>query len=465
MNPYPISIRIKILADLVLILLAIYLQNRGILLNGDFFTSENLASIFLGVASWLLIGAGLGLYKDLRDHTFAYEWMLFVKTLIIYLLVITFFNFQLLSKLHFNRTHLVIHASVLFIFIPLEKLVIRLVLKKLRNSSNVMRKVLIVGADDQGIDFYQRFVKNHQYGYKLTGFVDDKANPALNGHYLGKVADIEQLIPKHDVDDIIVTLPITDQSELQKIVTAGQKEGKRVRIVPHYDKLTFGRLAVDKLGSLPIITLRALPLDSIDSRIYKRIFDVIFSIMVITFVLSWLTPVIAILIKLSSRGPVFFRQERWGLNNKPIICYKFRTMVVSSKDVDAEGKYQQARKNDARITRIGRFLRKTSLDEMPQFFNVLLGSMSVIGPRPHPVPLNVMSKHNVENYMMRHWVKPGITGWAQVNGYRGETRNPYMMQKRVEHDLWYIENWTFWLDLQIIVQTLVNIVKGEENAY
>ena len=140
-------------------------------------------------------------------------------------------------------------------------------------------------------------------------------------------------------------------------------------------------------------------------------------------------------------------------------------MVVSSKDVDENGRYQQATKKDPRITKIGSLLRKTNLDELPQFFNVFLGSMSVVGPRPHPVPLNIQSKDEIQNYMMRHWAKPGITGWAQVNGYRGETRQSYLMKKRVEFDVWYLENWTFWLDVQIIMQTLVNMVKGEKNAF
>ena len=185
----------------------------------------------------------------------------------------------------------------------------------------------------------------------------------------------------------------------------------------------------------------------------------------ITFIFSWLFPIISLLIKFSSKGPIFFKQQRWGLNNKLITCYKFRSMVVSSNDLDENGKYMQATKNDPRVTKIGKFLRKSNLDELPQFFNVLLGAMSVVGPRPHPVPLNMISKNSVENYMMRHWVKPGITGWAQVNGYRGETSKPYLMKKRVEFDLWYIENWTLWSDLQIIVQTLVNMVKGEKNAF
>jgi putative colanic acid biosynthesis UDP-glucose lipid carrier transferase len=222
---------------------------------------------------------------------------------------------------------------------------------------------------------------------------------------------------------------------------------------------------IEQLGSLQMLTIRSLPLDSFDNRLVKRIFDIVFSSLVILLIFTWLFPIISLLIKLCSKGPVFFKQERWGLNNKVIVCWKFRTMAACSKDIDENGQYMQAKKNDPRITSFGHFLRKTNLDELPQFFNVLLGSMSIVGPRPHPVPLNIMSKDNIENYMMRHWVKPGITGWAQVSGYRGETRVPYLMKKRVEHDVWFMENWTFWFDLQIIIQTLVNMVKGEKNAY
>lgn len=193
--------------------------------------------------------------------------------------------------------------------------------------------------------------------------------------------------------------------------------------------------------------------------------DITLSLFAIVFLFSWLSPIISLIIKLTSKGPVFFKQDRWGLNNKTISCLKFRTMVTQSCDIDEEGNYLQARKDDPRVTRIGKFLRKTSLDELPQLFNVLVGSMSLVGPRPHPVPLNITSKDSVEKYMMRHWVKPGITGWAQVHGYRGETKDGFLMKKRVKYDLWYIEHWTFWLDLQIMVQTLVNMVKGEKNAY
>jgi putative colanic acid biosynthesis UDP-glucose lipid carrier transferase len=238
-----------------------------------------------------------------------------------------------------------------------------------------------------------------------------------------------------------------------------------IRVIPDFNRFGSRRLQINQIGTLPIISLRSLPLEKLDLRFIKRSFDIVFSLLIILTVFSWLFPIVALLIKLESKGPVFFVQDRWGLNNKLIRCFKFRTMLVSSKDVDENGQYLQAKKNDPRITKIGAFLRRTNIDELPQFFNVLFGSMSIVGPRPHPVPLNIQSKQQVDNYLLRHWVKPGITGWAQVNGYRGETAKPYLMQKRVEFDVWYIENWTFWLDQQIILQTIVNMVKGEKNAY
>ena len=179
----------------------------------------------------------------------------------------------------------------------------------------------------------------------------------------------------------------------------------------------------------------------------------------------WLWPLIALAIKLTSPGPVFFRQERWGRGNKRIICYKFRTMRNDSRDVDKNGRYQQTQRDDPRITRVGRFLRKSNLDELPQFINVLLGDMSLVGPRPHPTPLNQESKDDIPYYLVRHMVKPGITGWAQVNGLRGETRDLMLMRQRVDHDIWYIENWSFWLDIQIVLMTVWRMLRGDPNAY
>jgi putative colanic acid biosynthesis UDP-glucose lipid carrier transferase len=239
----------------------------------------------------------------------------------------------------------------------------------------------------------------------------------------------------------------------------------KARIIPNLQQYATANIQVNNIGLMPVINVRSLPLDKKENQVLKSVFDVAFSLCFFLFLGWWLLPLIALAVKLTSRGPVIFRQERWGLNNEKITCYKFRTMVEGSSETDEEGYFQQARKRDPRVTRLGAFLRKTNMDELPQFWNVLLGNMSVVGPRPHPTPLNLESMHTVENYMLRHLVKPGITGWAQVNGCRGETKEPGSMQRRINFDLYYIHRWTFWLDCQIILQTVINILRGDQNAY
>lgn len=456
-------IKIKATAD-VLVLMAIVIASRFTDFQDYAFSQSILIAGAVNILTWLFIARAFGLYNDLRMKPISIEWIMFLKAFGIFTLVKSFIYFQLLDHFSFDQSPFFLNSLLIFLLLPAEKLLIRIVFKKLKSSHNYSRKVLIIGAGESGISFYENWV-NHDYGYQLTGFLDDEKQPALNGNYLGKTTDIEEVIANYELDDIVVTLPFTKEKEIEKIVAVGEREGKRVRIVADYHKFSSGKLHVDSMGNLSVITLRSLPLDSLDNKIYKRIFDIVFSLLGIVFLFSWLFPIISLIIKLTSKGSVFFKQDRWGLNNNTITCLKFRTMVAGSKDIDDNGNYLQAQKNDPRITSIGKFLRKTNLDELPQLFNVLLGSMSLVGPRPHPVPLNITSKDSVEKYLMRHWVKPGITGWAQVHGYRGETRDRFLMKKRVKYDLWYIEHWTFWLDLQIIVQTLVNMIKGEKNAY
>lgn len=431
-----------------------------------FFLSPHfLIVVSFNMLAWIWCAGSFGLYKDLRQIPFSVEWVMLLKAFALFVLFTSFIAFQVFGSYPYGKHQFLLQCALIFFTLPAQKVVVRVLFKKIRNSNNIQRKVLIVGAGKTGLEFYQNYVRNRHYGYQLTGFLDDQKHPSLNGHYLGKTSDIDHVIAQHELDDIVVALPLTQETEIKNIVAIAERQGKRVRIIHNIEPYTHGRMQVDRMGSLSMITLRSLPLDFIDNKLYKRTFDIVFSLLVLLCVCSWLFPIIALIIKLTSKGPVLFKQDRWGLNNQNIKCLKFRSMVAASTDTDAGGKYRQASKNDPRITPIGRFLRKTSLDELPQFFNVLAGSMSVIGPRPHPVPLNVESKDSIERYMMRHWVKPGISGWAQVNGFRGETKEPVMMKKRIQHDLWYIENWTFWLDLQIIVQTVVNAVKGEENAY
>ena len=211
---------------------------------------------------------------------------------------------------------------------------------------------------------------------------------------------------------------------------------------------------------ISVINLNILPLDKWENQFFKNLFDVLFSLLFLIIVGWWLLPIIWILVRMSSNGPVIYKQERWGLNNKPIVCYKFRTMYTDKTPLS----FEQTSRNDPRITPLGKFLRKFSLDELPQFWNVLKGDMSVVGPRPHPTPMNIASMETVNNYLKRHIIKPGITGWAQINGCRGEVRTHHEMEQRVNFDLYYIHRWSFTLDLQIILQTIIKMLR-DQGAY
>jgi len=218
----------------------------------------------------------------------------------------------------------------------------------------------------------------------------------------------------------------------------------KMKFVPNFDGLVQHQTSIDFFGPFPILSLRTEPLELRYNQVKKRLFDIIFSVLVILLVFTWLFPIIGLLIKLGSRGPIFFVQKRSGKNNQTFECVKFRSMKVNE-----DANLKQATANDDRLTALGKFMRKTNIDELPQFFNVLLGNMSVVGPRPHMLKHTEQYSKLISQYMLRHWLKPGITGWAQVNGYRGETKEVEDMVKRVEYDIWYGENWNFFLDLRM----------------
>ena len=255
-------------------------------------------------------------------------------------------------------------------------------------------------------------------------------------------------------------MPLTYTEKIKDLVDFCDKNMMRFKVVPDFRGFLFKRVNIDFFDDVPVVTLRAEPLTDITNRFFKRVFDILFSSLVIVFVLSWLYPIIAILIKFSSKGPVLFKQARSGVANREFMCYKFRSMTQS---VDADTK--QASKGDARITKIGAFLRKSSLDEFPQFINVFMGDMSIVGPRPHMLAHTEEYSALINKYMVRQLVKPGITGAAQVNGYRGETKELKDMEGRVRLDVWYIENWSLSVDINIIFHTVWNVFKGDENAF
>ncbi|HKJ82155.1 MAG TPA: exopolysaccharide biosynthesis polyprenyl glycosylphosphotransferase, partial [Ignavibacteriaceae bacterium] len=296
---------------------------------------------------------------------------------------------------------------------------------------------------------------------------DDNKKTFLNGQYLGKINELDGYLKTLKVDDIIIALPNDESDRIKEVINVCEKHTTRIKILPDYFNFISSKYKISMFGHFPIISVREDRINELHWRLLKRGFDIFVSVLLFIFVFSWLWPLIGLVIKLTSPGPVFYKQVRWGRDNRHFTTYKFRSMRTDKcGETDENGKFQQAIENDPRVTKIGKFLRKTNLDELPQFWNVLKGGeMSIVGPRPHPTPLNLESKDKVNLYMLRHLVKPGITGWAQVNGFRGETRELSQMQKRIDHDIWYIENWSFWLDLQIIGLTVWRMLRGDPNAY
>lgn len=276
----------------------------------------------------------------------------------------------------------------------------------------------------------------------------------------GDLTDCLNFSIENEIAEIYCTVSPESRPELYELAKQAEKHFIPVKFIPDYSAFIRKAVLVNYVDDLPILSLRPFPLEDESNRILKRVLDITVSLFVIIFIMSWLTPLMALLIKLESKGPVFFTQLRSGRNNRPFTCIKFRSLQQNNNQES-----KQVTKNDNRVTRLGRFLRKSNIDELPQFFNVLIGNMSVVGPRPH------MLKHTLEfdglhqEYMVRHFVKPGVTGLAQVNGFRGEIKNPELLRKRVEHDIQYLENWSLWEDLRIILATIFVSLRGDENAY
>ncbi len=318
------------------------------------------------------------------------------------------------------------------------------------------RKVLLVGSEEITELMKKTFNDKKEYGFLYGGYQNDM------DFALGKEKFFHQLYSKiknENIEEVFFAKTRIGNDDLYELIQELDKKTIRVRIIPDFFKFYTKPQNLTFIGDMPLLSLREEPLQSLLNRMIKRAFDVLFSLTVILLIFSWLFPILSVLIKLESRGPIFFKQLRSGRDNKQFWCYKFRSMRVN---IDSDK--IQATKNDTRITRIGSIIRKTSIDEFPQFFNVLLSNMSIVGPRPHMLKHTEQYSAIVDKYMIRHFVKPGITGWAQVNGFRGEISNVEDIEKRVEHDIWYIEHWSLLLDIQVVLLTIYNILKGEDKA-
>ncbi|MES2519120.1 MAG: undecaprenyl-phosphate glucose phosphotransferase [Bacteroidota bacterium] len=452
--------KFRILTDFISIIIAYYAIS--ILSHRNAFNHDREVLFFL-LLSWYFAGKSVGVYNDFRTLKFIDEFLLLFPLVFIQCLVIIIIFF--LANDHFHaRKFVTEYSSLLLGILTIKKYVGKKIIQYLRANGKNVKNLLIVGSTESGLSFFDFIKANPHFGYHAVGFVDYKKNESLNGQYKGNIDEIERVIMEYKVDELIVALPTFDKKQLNKLTQISENKGIRTRIIPDYFNFNSNKYKMEMFGKFPIILVRDEPLNHFFSRFIKRSMDIVLSLLICIFILSWLLPIVAILIKMDSKGSVFYLQPRWGQDNKLFTCLKFRTMRADSNLV-VEGKFQQTTEKDNRITKIGAFLRKTSLDEFPQFLNVLWGDMSIVGPRPHAVPHNEESQLLINNYSIRHWVKPGITGWAQVNGLRGETKDFQLMRRRVEFDIWYIENWTPWLDFKIFAMTIYDFIKGDQLAY
>lgn len=333
----------------------------------------------------------------------------------------------------------------------------------MRKQFPLNKKVIVIGYNELAKKLVENI--NLNKSVSVVGFFDDDdLVSSANGNgicpILGKISQSVDYAIQNNISEVYSTVSPERNVNIYELAHKAEMNFIRFKFVPDFRMFIDRTVHIDFARNIPILSLRTEPLENLDSQIKKRWFDIFFSVIIIFFLLSWLIPLLAILIKVDSKGPVFFTQLRSGKNNKAFLCYKFRSLRVNN-----DANKRQVSKDDDRFTTVGKFLRKTNLDEFPQFINVLRGEMSVVGPRPHMLKHTEEYSQILNHYMIRHFVKPGVTGWAQINGHRGEIKTNKDLRNRIEHDIWYMENWSMWLDLRIILLTIYNTIKGDENAF
>ncbi|TYP99896.1 putative colanic acid biosynthesis UDP-glucose lipid carrier transferase [Tenacibaculum adriaticum] len=406
---------------------------------------------------WIITSLITGYYKVYRyTSPFRLVSQLFIQA--------TLFTLGFFAYFGIFKEGVVVNTQFKTLFITIislafVKLIFFILIKKYRKHGKNYRKVVFLERDNTSKKIISLFQEKKSLGYTVQGFFSKK--PSKNPLYLGLDTEIFDFIIKNNTNEVYATLSVLEKKQLKKLTKFTNENHIQLKLIPNANELYSKNQQVQFYDdTFKVLSIKKLPFDFIENHILKRIFDVLFSFFIILLIMSWLTPLLWIFIKLESKGPLFFKQEREGLNGHHFVCYKFRSMQ-KNKEADQ----LHATKNDHRVTKIGAFIRKTSIDELPQFFNVFLGNMSVVGPRPHMRSLAVEYEKEVDNYMDRHAVKPGITGLAQVSGYRGEIKKKNDIKNRVRFDIFYIENWSFYLDVKIIFKTIINVFKGDENAY
>ncbi|HZI54938.1 MAG TPA: undecaprenyl-phosphate glucose phosphotransferase [Chitinophagaceae bacterium] len=415
---------------------------------------------FFSNAAWVAASWATSIYKD----SYIYSFEKFSKRTMnafLYLLalemVYLFFN----KDAQISRLFLISILSSFAISLLINRFLHLALQQFFQNKDHIVRKVMIIGYNERAKKLAS-YLEQEPIKTEIVGFCEEEENVNELSRYpiVGAIGDAIQASKEREVTEIFSTIAPEQLSGIYKLINEADQACIRFRIVPDFNHFIRKPVHLDYLKDIPVLSLRKEPLDDVGNRIKKRLYDLAISSLVTIFILSWLIPIVSLLIWLDSRGPIFFIQQRSGKNGKTFNCIKFRSMKVNK-----ESNEKQATKNDKRITMLGSFLRKSNLDEMPQFINVLMSDMSIVGPRPHMLKHTDDYSKLLNRYMVRHFLKPGITGWAQIHGYRGEIKHMQDINNRVEYDLWYLENWSVWLDTRIILMTAFNMAKGEKNAY
>jgi putative colanic acid biosynthesis UDP-glucose lipid carrier transferase len=376
--------------------------------------------------------------------------------LLLILIPLFAFDFSLIKNIFAIQFYIYFVAAIFSV-----RALYYILFKLIHKQKGFVNRALIIGYNDTSKKLAD-YLNRSTGALELVGFVDESINiheltlvPVFTG-----IKNTVKLAKRLNINEIFSTISPNENNTINDLITESENLCVRFRIVPSVSVFLEKGMTLDHYADLSIFSARRDPLEDVGNRVKKRLFDVMISVFVIVFILSWLYPLLSLLIKISSKGPVIFTQLRSGISDQPFYCMKFRTMQLNN-----QSEHIQASKNDSRVTWIGAILRKTSLDEFPQFINVLLGDMSVVGPRPHMLKHTAEFSQMTEHYMVRHLLKPGITGWAQVNSFRGEIKHPDQLKDRISSDLWYLQNWSLLLDIKIVAMTFLRVFVGDKNAY
>jgi len=454
----------KLLSDLLLLncaflISAVYSQSWEILLDKYY-----MFFLLIGLnLLWIITSNYLNFYDDFFSRNFPVQITNILKNSLFQLVITITFIFLVKENL-FTR-YFIIYYFILIVFsISFRVIIFRKLMKILRRKGKNVRDLVIIGEGQLAQNFQKMILSNPDFGYRFQGFVSGTAGniQTLSEDF---AANLEKTFTTTKVDEVVIAIDEDSRYLIENIIKVCEKYAVKVHIIPDYYNLVSKRFQLSSFGDFPIITARREPLNEVQWRFVKRTFDIIFSLIVTLLILSWLYPLLLIISLISDKGPVFFLQDRLGTKNEKFRCIKFRTMKYEKIQLD---EFRPVVENDQRITKVGKFLRKNNLDELPQFFNVLIGDMSVVGPRPHPIAHNNVYSKIVNEIRVRENVKPGITGWAQIHGLRGdvtdEEENRRRTKLRIDYDLWYIENWSFTLDIQIIFLTIWQMIVGKSRG-